>query len=63
LPVAVGAIDGDRPEGGAEFDQGLDVDERFLDLETVVLLGVGAFALLGLHEASVQVFEVPVQGD
>jgi hypothetical protein len=41
LPVAVGAVDGDGAEGGAEFDEGLDVDERFLDLEAVVLLGVG----------------------
>ena len=42
LPVAVGAVDGDGAEGGAELDQGLDVDERFLDLEAVVLLGIGA---------------------
>jgi len=29
LPVPIGAIDCDRAEGGAEFDQGLEVDERF----------------------------------
>ena len=63
LPVVVGAVDGDGAEGGAEFDQGLDVDERFLDLEAVVLLGVGAFAVLGLHQAGMQVLEVPVEGD
>jgi hypothetical protein len=63
LPVAVGAVDGDGAEGGAELDQGLDVDERLLDLEAVVLLGVGAFTVLGLHEAGVQVLEVPVERD
>ena len=63
LPGAVGAVDGDRPEEGAEFDQGVDVDERFLDLEAVVLLGVCAFAEPGLHEAGTPVLEVPLEGD
>ena len=62
LPVAVGAVDGDGAEGGAEFDKGLHVDQRFLDLESVVLLGIGAFTVLGLHEAGVQVLKVPVEG-
>jgi hypothetical protein len=63
LPVAVGPVDGDGPEGGAEFNQGLDVDQWFLDLESVVLLGVGTFAVLGLHEACMQVLKIPIEGD
>jgi hypothetical protein len=63
LPIAVGAIDGHGTERGAEFHEGLNVDERFLNLEAVVLLGVGAFAVLGLDEAGMQVLEVPVEGD
>ena len=63
LPVAVGAVDGDRAEGRAEFDKRLHVDQRLLGLEAVVLLGVGAFAVPGLEHAGVQVLEIPVHGD
>ena len=63
LPVAVGAVDGHRAEGRAELDQGLHVDQRLLGLEAVVLLGVGAFAVLRFEHAGVQVLEVPVHGD
>jgi len=63
LPVAVGAVDGNRPEGRAEFDQGLDVDERLLRFEAVVLHVGGTFAVFRFQEAGVQVLKVPVQGN
>ena len=60
LPVAVSAVDGNRPERGGQIDHGLNINQRLLHPKAVVLLAVSAF-LAGFAQAGVQVFKVPVK--
>ena len=44
------------------LDLGLDVDQRLLHLEAVVLLAVRAFQT-GFAQGCMEVFKIPIQGD
>ncbi|MCX7257669.1 MAG: hypothetical protein NTZ64_13345 [Polaromonas sp.] len=61
LPVAVSPVDRNRAEGRGQLDDGLDIGQRLLHLEAVVLLAVGAL-LPGFGQTGVEVFKIPVQG-